>query len=133
MDSGDIIYIVFLLVSMLFGIFGKKKKKGQKQKSNFDFDLEELLKKQFNIQNEETVVEDAQFEPIYQPEYIKEEVKPKPITKKKSVIRKPIHKTSKSLEVQTIGDDNELYSENDFDFEPEKAVIYSEILNRPDY
>lgn len=133
MDSGDLIYIAFLVISMLFGLFGKKKKKGQKDKPKFDFDLEEMLKKQFNIESDHIAQSSEEFEPITYS-------KPEPIvakntqTPKKPTVKqhKPIHKTSKNLEVQTIGDDNELY-DSDFEFDAKQAIIYSEILKRPEY
>ncbi|HBH07134.1 MAG TPA: hypothetical protein DDX92_11090 [Flavobacteriales bacterium] len=57
MDVSDWFYIVFLLISILAGVFGKKKKKGDSKST-----LEQQIREQFNIDPEpEYEVDEIQY------------------------------------------------------------------------
>lgn len=136
MDGGDILYIVFVIVSILFGALGKarKKKKAQpvqyEQNRNEDneFNWEDLL------ESYSSTKEDVQekYEPV-------EDVAPKSekISRSEPIIdeKRPLTKTktqnslTPSQDIIFDEDDNEANSEIDL----RQAIIYSEILKRPEY
>ncbi len=148
MDLGDIIYLAFVVISVLLGVFGKKKKKGtQEDKAPMnDFSLEDFLKNAYGQQEEQeptSVVSEQNLEeeavdipPRDFTDHKKSESKRKSlyeeIKRKNAEAAKLKKKLSKKSPIYS-DEISEAQQEDAFVFDARKAIIYSEIMKRPEY
>ncbi len=151
MDIGDLVYVIFVLMSIVFGVFGKKKKKNPETTSEptNTFDLESFIREAYGNTDTsyETINEYAEEEIIepkhptykrpanpsqskYQNSSFKEELK-----KKKEQSRTRLSKVKSQSNNSPIFENeiSDTAPSSEFEFDTQKAVIYSEILKRPDY
>lgn len=131
MDVGDLVYVVVLIVSAIVGTLGKRRKKKkapsvvQEPVSQQDaIDWQNIFGEREEImEQEEPAYESFQeMDKIKGEEPQKEEIRPK----SKTDSQKPVSPVS-----------NVIFDENDNEANPEidlkQAIIYSEILKRPEY
>jgi hypothetical protein len=148
-DLGDIIYLAFVIISVVLGLFGKKKKKGtpaEKTPGN-DFSLEDFLRNAYGQQEE--VQPSAHTKKVQEPEPEPEKptVREFPRATKYESTRKSLYqeikrknaeaaklkkKYSKSSPIYS-DEISEAQQEDAFVFDAKQAVIYSEIMKRPEY
>eukprot|EP00746_Dinoflagellata_sp_MGD_P015861 gnl/MRDRNA2_/MRDRNA2_135464_c0_seq1.p1 gnl/MRDRNA2_/MRDRNA2_135464_c0~~gnl/MRDRNA2_/MRDRNA2_135464_c0_seq1.p1 ORF type:complete len:133 (-),score=2.44 gnl/MRDRNA2_/MRDRNA2_135464_c0_seq1:27-425(-) len=132
MDLGDIIYFVIIIIGLLSGLLQsrKKKEKSNKRQSTLDTILKEITGSTYPTQKENSY--NPKASKVKKEDYPATEAKKKPgfsgietsstrvtdrarTKKKKTIYKDPIPPTEES------------------DFDLKQAVIYSEILKRPDY
>lgn len=151
MDKGTLIYIILGILYMLFSAGNKKKKNAQKSRpaqnqppksSNNDMSLEDMISalrgetKAKPKPVEEVKVLEA--EPKY--EKLKVNKEPKPAVKYKNIEAEAILKNDhKALDPKDYEDGIEFHFVDEEDdsegveFDARKAVIYHEIMKRPEY
>jgi preprotein translocase subunit SecG len=152
MDIGDLVYVIFVLMSIVLGIFGKKKKKNPKTTSepSNTFDLESFIREAYgntensSNSNDKSVEEDKISEPTHtvhypptnppQSKYHNSSFK-KELKKKKEQSRTRVSKVKSQSSNSPIFENeiSDTAPSSEFEFDAQKAVIYSEILKRPDY
>lgn len=153
MDLGDIIYLAFVIISVVLGLFGKKKKKGApaEKTSGNDFSLEDFLRNAYGQQETEQQpayarnLQEPEQEPI--PEKEQRPVRDFSSATKSESTRKSTYQEIKRKNAQAAklkkkhsksspiysDEISEAQQEDAFVFDAKKAVIYSEIMNRPEY
>ena len=169
MDFDTLIYIFFIVISIIASIFqGKKKsRKGQKTKQNFDYDFftgDEPRPDQPASDQTSQQASQAAYDPVEEgPKYVnydeevedvEEEEKPvkedvgaynpfeSPAQRKYREEQERIKQKEKEAEKlkklakkfkDKEGEIGEEKKKPDFEFEPVKAIIYSEIIKRPEF
>jgi len=150
MDIEDILYLLFVLGSILLSLFGKKKKRGQKPaQNNNPFDLNFEL---FNKNDDQTQPEPepAQPENFHESSEIETNETPRTTNEKNiasnrynnpeylNLVRE---RKKKSVRIKrSTASDSPIFDEDltlpekeeAFEFDARKAIIYSEILKRPE-
>lgn len=149
MDIGDLVYVIFVLMSIVFGVFGKKKKKSPETDSNNSnaFDLESFIRDAYDNTNEDAQPKEADFDEVNSPSITNdphstpsssnfqntsfaEEIKKKKEQSKTRVSKVKSKSGNSPIFENEISD---TAPSSEFEFDAQKAVIYSEILKRPNY
>jgi len=156
-DIGNILYVLITLVAIIASLLGKKKKPGEKKrKPGFFENLEQVLKMgqedpaladlkdhepDLPEEDGEIVYEDAREEPVIitQPSSLMEEYEKSQSVRNSSLADSGKMKVERSIEVTEDFDPEEEEEEGpEFleilkDFDAGSAVVYSAIINRPNY
>ena len=130
MDAGDLLYILFVIVSIVLGMLGKKKRKNRNtstpsNEASQDVDWESLFE---NLSSGQRVKEEREViheeEPVSTFSEEPKKAENRPLNKTKS-------EKSKSKKPNIIFEEDVNEANSDFDLR--QAIIYSEILKRPEY
>ena len=154
-DIGNILYVVITLVAIIASLLGKKKKQpGKNAKPGFFENLEQVLKmgqedpEIMNLQNEEPDLraegEDSDYEYVNEESSSAYEASPEVDDYSKMLLgrarmsfeEEPAEGVSELNSMEVV--DLEVAEEPDYfeiirDFDAGTAVVYSAIINRPDY
>lgn len=130
MDNiGDIIYVVVLIIAFIFSAF----RKAQKNKRNTQLPNEQIPTGEHPMDEEEPYIDDLRElfkprapKPVQEP--VKEKPKPQPLFQQAQREKEP-SKPVKLIELETEEEQEQEFNQDQIDLR--KAVIYSEILNRP--
>jgi hypothetical protein len=151
-DIGNILYVVITLVAIIASLLGKKKKpNGKKAKPGFFENLEQVLKMgqedpaladlkdhEPDLVEEEIVYEDVKEDPVFktQPSSLMEEYKRNQLGRDSSLAESgklDVARSTVSTE-DFVEEEEELeFLEILKDFDAGSAVVYSAIINRPNY
>lgn len=130
-DFGDILYVLAMVAALIFSAF--KKSKQAKRRPPMP---EQNSPSPYNPMDEEEPVMD-ELRDLFMPKTPKVEPAPKVSKPVQQAPAKPasnaIHhyKQTERLEVEDLDDEGQGFEFDTEDFDLRKAVIYSEILNRP--
>jgi len=138
MEIGDLLYIAFALLSVFFGVFGKKKK-NPNQKGGSSFDLNDFIQEAYNDDYLKSSESDIAEQPIRQTEPIntspQSESYSQKLAQKKADAKARVEKAKRYSSNSPIfqNEISDTVPSSEFEFDAEKAVIYSEIMKRPEY
>lgn len=139
-DIGNILYVVITLVAIIASLLGKKKKpEGKKAKPGFFENLEQVLKMGqedpalVNLKDHEPDLPKEDEEIVYEDVREDRVINTQETTTQPATLKKEYK--SSILPVEDFSPDEE---EPEFleilkDFDAGSAVVYSAIINRPDY
>ena len=135
-DFGNIIYLIVLLLSFVFGIWKKAKRGDEERPAPPIFDEEEIFRK---FRDEVEAVEEEEEELLAPQETLQREQDALERLKEMERAAKKAKeagahriKTRPRIQLQELdGEEEEEFDVNLSDFDARKAVIYSEILNPP--
>jgi len=152
-DIGNILYVVITLVAIIASLLGKKKKPGEKKaKPGFFENLEQVLKMgqedpaltdlkehEPDLQEEEVIIyEDVKEDPgfITQPSSLMEEYNRALADREKSLdesSKLEVERSTLAMEDFAPEEEDPDFVEILKDFDAGSAVVYSAIINRPNY
>ncbi len=134
MDIGDFIYIAFVVVSIILGILGNKKKKQAAASGNTDYNASDEVRKQFEaLFGIEEQVAFMQQQSRAERLIVKETPPPVQLKtfKPKSIPPKTQTKTTRRAMQRKIDEAEAVVVLSGYDFNLRQAIINDAILNPP--
>lgn len=133
MDIGDFIYVAFVVVSIILGVIGNRKKKQAAANGNEDYSASDDVRKQlealFGIEEAAPVVQkQSRAERLI---VVDEPKKPTKMTRQNQVPQKTQTKTTRRAMQRKIDEEEAIEELSGYDFSLKQAVINDAILNPP--